>query len=106
VFAILTGFKDAPDGFTLNDGMYYNEVFAGHQIGMPPPLQDDVVTYADGTKASLDQEAKDAVAFLNWTAEPELDVRHSLGIKVLGFLVVLTALFYALKRRIWSDVEH
>jgi cytochrome c1 len=25
---------------------------------------------------------------------------------VLGFLVVLTALFYALKRKIWSDVSH
>jgi len=106
VYAILTGFKDAPEGFTVADGMYYNEVFAGHQIGMPPPLSDDVVTYADGTKATLDQEAKDIVSFLNWTAEPELDVRHSLGIKVLGFLLVLTALFYALKRKIWSDVEH
>jgi ubiquinol-cytochrome c reductase cytochrome c1 subunit len=107
VYGILTGFKDTPpEGVTIADGMYYNEVFPGHQIGMPPPLADDAVTYADGTKATLDQEAKDIVAFLNWTAEPEMDVRHSLGLKVLGFLFVLTGLFYALKRKIWSDVEH
>jgi cytochrome c1 len=106
VYAILTGFKDAPEGVTLNEGMYYNDAFPGHQIGMPPPISDDLVTYADGTKASKEQIAKDIVAYLNWAAEPELDVRHALGIKVLGFLVVLTALLYALKRRIWSDVEH
>jgi cytochrome c1 len=106
VYGLLTAFKDAPDGFALNDGMYYNEIFAGHQIGMPPPISDDSVTYADGTKASKEQITKDIVAFLNWAAEPELDARHSLGFKVLAFLVVLTALFYALKRRVWSDIEH
>jgi cytochrome c1 len=75
-------------------------------IGMPPPVADEVVTYTDGTKATKEQIAKDIVAYLNWAAEPELDERHSLGLKVLGFLVVLTALFYALKRKIWSDVSH
>jgi cytochrome c1 len=73
---------------------------------MPQPITDDAVTYADGTKATQDQIARDVTAFLNWTSEPELDTRHSLGIKVLGFLVVLTALFYALKRKVWSDVDH
>ena len=108
IYALLNGYKDTPpEGFTLNDGMYYNEIFAGHQIAMPPPIAgDDMVTYADGTKATQAQVTQDIVAFLNWAAEPELDVRHSLGIKVLGFLVVLTALFYALKRKIWSDVDH
>jgi cytochrome c1 len=106
IYALVTGYEDAPAGFTVNDGMYYNKVFTGHQIGMPPPISDDVVTYADGTKATADQIARDVTAFLNWTSEPELDARHSLGLKVLGFLVVLTALFYALKRKIWSDVDH
>lgn len=105
VYAILTGFKDAPAGFTLNEGMNYNEAFPGHQIAMPPPISDDSVTYADGTKATKEQIAQDATAFLNWAAEPELDARHSLGLKVLGFLFVLTAMFYALKRKIWADVH-
>ena len=106
LYAVLTGYEDAPAGVTVPDGMSYNKAFPGHNIGMPQPLTDDAVTYADGTKATLDQEAKDITAFLNWTSEPELDVRHSLGLKVLGFLVVLTALFYALKRKVWSDVDH
>ena len=29
--------------------MNYNKYFPGHQIAMPPPLQDGRVTYADGT---------------------------------------------------------
>ena len=106
VYAVLMGYKDAPADATVPDGMSYNEAFPGHNIGMPQPLTDDAVTYADGTKATLDQESKDITAFLNWTSEPELDERHSLGIKVLGFLVVLTALFYALKRKVWADVDH
>ncbi len=105
VYAILNGFVDPPAGFKVNDGMYYNEAFPGHQIAMPPPISDDAVTYADGTKATKEQIAKDASAFLNWAAEPELDTRHSLGLKVLGFLLVLTAMFYALKRKIWANVH-
>ncbi len=106
VYAILTGFVDAPKDFKLPQGMYYNTAFPGHAIGMPPPLTADRVTYADGTKATLEQEAHDAVTFLNWAAEPELNVRHNLGLKVLIFTIVLTALFYGLKRSVWSDVHH
>lgn len=106
IYGILTSFKDTPpEGVTVPDGMYYNTAFPGHQIAMPPPISDDQVTYADGTKASKEQIAKDAVAFLNWTAEPELDQRHSLGIKVLIFVFVLTVLLYALKRKVWADVH-
>src|SRR5580704_631041 len=54
VYAILTGFKDAPAGFKMNKNMYYDEYFAGHQIAMPPPLtQNDQIKYADGTAATV-----------------------------------------------------
>jgi ubiquinol-cytochrome c reductase cytochrome c1 subunit len=105
IYGILTGFTDAPAGFNVNEGMYYNEAFPGHQIAMPPPISDDAVTYADGTKATKEQIAKDAVSFLAWASEPQLDQRHNLGLKVLGFLFVLTVMFYALKRKIWADVH-
>ncbi len=106
IYGILTGFKDTPpEGVTIPDGMYYNIVFPGHQIAMPPPISDDQVSYADGTKATREQIAKDAVAFLNWGAEPELDQRHNLGVKVLIFVFVLTVLFYALKRKIWATLH-
>src|SRR5713101_4702668 len=35
VYAILTGFKDAPAGMKMNPNMYYNPMFTGHQIAMP-----------------------------------------------------------------------
>jgi ubiquinol-cytochrome c reductase cytochrome c1 subunit len=105
VHAILTGYVPPPADFKLQDGMNYNAYFPGHQIAMPPPLQDDSVTYADGTKATLDQEATDVGMFLNWAAEPELEERHFTGVKTILFLIVLTGLLYALKRKVWADVH-
>ena len=105
VYGILTGFKDAPAGFTVNQGMYYNETFAGHQIAMPPPLSDGAVTYADKTQATVPQMAHDVVTFLTWAANPELESRHRIGVKVIIFLVILTGLLYAVKRKVWSDVH-
>lgn len=105
IHALLTGFVDPPKGFDLMDGMNYNAYFKGHQIAMPQPIDDDAVEYTDGTKATLDQEARDIATFLTWTASPEMDARKSMGIKVLLFLIIMTALLYALKRRIWSDVH-
>jgi len=105
IAAVLTGYKDPPSGFKLNEGMSYNTYFAGNQIAMPAPLSAEVVEYADGTKATVEQMALDVSAFLAWTAEPELEERKRLGIKVLLFLIVFTGLLYALKRRIWANVH-
>jgi ubiquinol-cytochrome c reductase cytochrome c1 subunit len=107
IHALLIGYRDPPpEGVQLGDGMYYNEYFPGHQIAMAPPLSDGRVEYADGTEATLDQQAKDITAFLAWVAEPNLEERRRMGIAVTLFLIVLTGLLYALKRQIWSDVDH
>jgi ubiquinol-cytochrome c reductase cytochrome c1 subunit len=87
------------------EGMQYNEYFPGHQIAMPPPLSDDAVTYADGTKATVPQMAHDVVSFLAWAAEPNLEVRHRTGFKVLLFLIVAVGVFYATKRKIWAPIH-
>lgn len=106
LYALLIGYKDEPPaGFELMEGMYYNEYFPGHQIAMAPPLSEGGVDYADGTTATVEQMAKDVVTFLSWAAEPEMEERKRLGVKVMIFLVVLTALLYALKRKIWADVH-
>ena len=73
---------------------------------MPPPLSDDQVTYADGTKATVPQMAQDVSEFLVWAAEPKLEERKGMGAKVILFLIVLTGLTFALKRKIWADVPH
>ncbi|TCS60913.1 cytochrome c1 [Varunaivibrio sulfuroxidans] len=104
IHALLTGFRDPPADFKLKDGMQYNLYFPGHQIGMPPPLDADSVEYADGTKATLEQESRDVTTFLAWAAEPELEARKRLGIKVMIYLFVLTSMLYVLKKRIWKRV--
>ncbi len=106
VYALLTGYEEeAPEGIDLLEGMSYNHYFPGNQIAMAPPIDDDAVEYADGTEASKEQIARDVVTFLAWAAEPELEERKRLGIKVLIFLLVLTGLLYALKRKIWADLH-
>ena len=106
IHGLLLGYRDPPpEGVELADAMYYNEYFTGHQIAMAPPLSDGGIEYADGTEATLDQQAKDVTAFLAWIAEPNLEQSKRMGISTLLFVLVLTGLLYALKRQIWSDVH-
>jgi ubiquinol-cytochrome c reductase cytochrome c1 subunit len=103
--AMLTGYSDPPEGFKLQDGMSYNVYFPGAQIAMAPPVEDEAVEYADGTKASKDQVARDISAFLTWAAEPELEDRKRIGLKVMIFLIIFTAMLYAVKRRVWAKLH-
>lgn len=86
--------------------MHYNPYFAGKQIAMPAPLSDDQVTYQDNTKATKEQMARDVVSFLQWAAEPEMEARKRMGIKVMIFLGLMTAFFWFAKKRVWSNLEH
>ena len=106
LYALMTGYDDEPDEMELAEGMSYNHYFPGNQIAMPPPLFEDGVEYADGTEASVEQMAEDVTHFLMWAAEPNLEVRKRMGLKVMLFLLVLTALLYASKRMVWANVEH
>ena len=96
IYSLLTGYEDPPKEFKLTDGLYYNPYYDGKVIAMPPPLYDNAIEYIDGTNASLDQLSYDIVHFLNWAAEPTLQKRKSLGLKVLLFLIVLTLLLLSL----------
>jgi cytochrome c1 len=106
IHAILTGYTDAPSGFTLPPGGQYNKYFPGHAIGMPKPLSDGQVEYTDGTPATVDQYGKDVAAFLMWAAEPTLDARHRLGFQVMIFLIMFAGLLYFTKKRVWHAVLH
>ena len=106
VYGILTGYGEPPAGMKMGNGMYFNKMYPGHQIGMPQPLRDDAVTYTDGTKATLDQEAHDVVTFLYYIANPHMEERKRIGVKVVIFLAMLTGITYAVKRKVWSDVDH
>ncbi len=105
-FALMIGYPEEPPAdVELMDGMYYNAYFPGHQIAMPAPLSEDLVEYADGTPATVEQMAEDVTAFLMWTAEPNLETRKSMGVTVVLFLLVLTGVLFAVKKKIWSDLH-
>jgi cytochrome c1 len=106
IYALLTGYHQPPEGFQLAPGMHYNAAFPGHQIAMPPILQDGSVTYTDGTKPTLDNYARDVSAFLMWAAEPKLEERHMTGTRVMIFLIVFAVIMFLAKRRVWARLHH
>jgi ubiquinol-cytochrome c reductase cytochrome c1 subunit len=107
VYSLLTGYgKEPPKGWYVPDGLNYNPYFHSLNIAMAQPLVDDQVTYADGTKATVDQMAKDVVTFLRWTAEPELEQRRRTGVATLIYLLILSGLAYLTYRRVWAGVKH
>ncbi len=106
IYALLTSYaEEAPAGVDIGDKSY-NHIFPGNAISMAAPLADESVEYADGTKPTLDQHARDISAFLMWTAEPHLNARKNLGLKVMIYLIILSLLMYAVKRAVWSGVKH
>jgi ubiquinol-cytochrome c reductase cytochrome c1 subunit len=122
VYSILTGYKNPPAGLKVDPGKFYNPYFPGdlsafwsgdHDhvppggvIGMAPPLAADKVTFDDGTKSTVDQQAKDVVAFLTWAAEPKATERKEFGLAAMIYLVVFAALLWFSYRRIWRNVAH
>jgi ubiquinol-cytochrome c reductase cytochrome c1 subunit len=111
IHSLLTGYQNPPANLPADarpgPSLHYNPYFANLNIAMPPPLAaDGQVTYADGTKASIDQMAKDVSAFLVWTAEPKLENRQRTGIAVMIFLIVMTTLIYFSYRNIWADRKY
>ncbi len=106
IYALLTGYADPPADMKMQSGMNYNKYFPGHQIAMRQPLADGQVDYADKTKNTPDQEARDVTTFLAWAANPELVERKKMGVRIALFLVLMTGITYAVKRQIWSDVDH
>ena len=112
VYSLLTGYREQPAELLREfpdakspDGTYSNPYFSALNIGMPPPLTDGRVTYADGTQASTDQMAKDVAAFLTWTAEPTLVKRNAVGWWWTGFLVFATVLAWFAKKQVWAPVK-
>ena len=105
IYSVLNGYEETPEGFELEEGVYYNKYMSGQKIKMSNPLMEDIIEYSDGTEATVEQMAKDVTTFLSWAAEPELEERHKTGVKVMVYLILLTVLVYLSMRRIWSRVD-
>lgn len=122
IYSLLTGFRNPPAGLTPMTGKYYDPYFAGdvsgnwtgHKdqvpvggfIGMPPPLTDGKVTFDDGTKSTVAQEARDVSAFLAWASDPKAEERKAFGLGAMIYLLIFSGLLYASYRKIWKNVAH
>jgi ubiquinol-cytochrome c reductase cytochrome c1 subunit len=104
VYSLLTGYQEPPAGMTMMPGLHYNPYFEGGHLAMPAPLAPDQVTFMDGTPATVDQMARDVVIFLQWAAEPEMEHRKSMGLKVMIFLSIFTIFFFIAKKRLWRGI--
>ena len=105
IYSVLMGYEEPPAGFELEEGVYYNKYMDGKKIKMSNPLSDDLVSYSDGTQATMSQMAKDVTTFLTWSAEPHLETRHKMGVRVIIFLIIFTLLVYLSMRRLWSRID-
>jgi ubiquinol-cytochrome c reductase cytochrome c1 subunit len=98
IYGILTG-------YTHKDDPQWNLYYPGHRIAMPMPLQDGAVKYTDGTPDTVQNYAKDVASFLSWAAEPTMVERKRIGFRAIIFLIVLSALMYLVKKRVWADAH-
>jgi len=86
ISVLLTNYNNTPEK---------NSVFPN--IAMPPPFS--------GNDPEFARKVKDISAFLDYAAEPSERERKDLGRYVLGYMVVLVALLYALNRKVWRGIR-
>jgi ubiquinol-cytochrome c reductase cytochrome b/c1 subunit/ubiquinol-cytochrome c reductase cytochrome c1 subunit len=115
LYSLLTGSPEGSDTEADEQGLYENHSFIGApSLAMAPPLSDELVTYAQNADEdpnndlpeTVDQYAKDVTAFLMWAAEPHLEARKAMGLKVMIFLIIFSGLLYYSKKKVWSEVAH
>ncbi|WP_374472133.1 cytochrome c1 [Phenylobacterium sp.] len=122
IYSLLVGYENPPPGLTVPPGQHYNPFMPGDVsafykgdhghvppggfLAMPPPLGTDKVTFDDGTKSTVHQQAMDVTAFLTWAAEPKMEERKQFGFGAMIYLLILTVLLWFSYRRIWRNVAH
>ena len=105
IYSLLLGYEEPPQGFELDDGVYYNKYMLGKKIKMSSPLMEGIVEYSDGTEASIEQMSKDITTFLVWSSEPHLEAQHKMGFKTIIYLIILLSLVYLSKKKVWSRYD-
>lgn len=116
-------YKDESRPFGVNNTVFPS-VGMPHVLqelqGLPTPIYEEVEengktvrkvvgTEVDGSGEmsvdEYDQAARDITNFLEYVGEPSRLDSEALGIKVIGFLVILFILAFLLKKEYWRDVH-
>ena len=121
VYSILTGYQPPPVGLKVGAGQHYNPYMPGDMtsawtgkghapvggfIAMPPPLAPGKVTFDDGKPSTVEQQARDVVAFLAWASDPKATERKQFGLGAMIHLLIFSVLLYFSYKRIWRNVAH
>ena len=103
IASFLLGY-DGQEEFQAGAMFYYNTAYDGW-VSMAPVLWEDGVEYADGTPATMEQQAVDVAAFLMWAAEPGLTERKRAGFVGVVLLALLASLLYLTNKRLWAPIK-
>ena len=122
IYSLLTGFRNPPAGLTVGTGLHYNPWFPGDlasgwsgahdkvpvggAIAMAPPLAPGKVTFDDKSPSTVEQQAKDVVAFLAWAADPKATERKQFGVGAMIYLLIFSVLLWFSYRRVWKNIGH
>ena len=60
---------------------------------------------AGGGKSGLSNAEQNSELLEAFAADPHMEERKRTGVKTILFLLVLTAMLYAVKRKVWADVH-
>ncbi len=96
IYTLLTSYHETAEN------VYDNKLFPG--IKMPDIFAYSVALTAE-EKTTIENKAKDITSFLVWAADPRAQERKSLGIYVIGYLIILSTMFYFLMKRVWSRLD-
>jgi len=104
IASLLTGYtgEEKEEAGTI---LYENTAFPGGWISMAPPLESEMVEFADGHSNDLHHMSEDVAAFLMWTAEPKMMARKQAGFVGVLFLTILSVMLYLTNKRIWASVK-
>lgn len=101
IYSLLTGYESTEDD---GNGLYLNPYFSTGRLAMAPPLSDWLVEYDGDKQATVDNMAYDVTSFLQWAAEPEMERRHKLGLKVVAYFTILTVFFVLTNKKVWCKL--
>jgi ubiquinol-cytochrome c reductase cytochrome c1 subunit len=120
IYTFLRSFYVAPDRATGVDNVVLPGTAMPHVLWELQGTQRAVFAEHDGVQElehfelaapgelsvdEFDDVVRDIVNFLDYIAEPIKRERQQLGIRVIGFLLVLLLIAYMLKKEIWKDVK-
>ena len=95
--------RDYLMGYYLDEfGQIQNRVYPGTRM---PDIFGISAVDDPAYRADIERSVDEVIAFLEWTADPNKRKREAVGYVALGYLVLLTAMLYLAKRRVWAGLK-